>query len=153
MKRSITIAFAALLAAGLTGIEQKLELESAYVGDAYQGKSLREIPKTLREATDLMKGSKMLRAAFGDDVTHRGNGACRIVGGGLHQQCHTVRGVALVKHFLVVGRVAPGGAPDGGQQFLANRGAVSTAGASFLAHDPPGKLACRDRLAVPGPCP
>jgi len=37
------LAFAALLAAGLTGIEQKLELESAYVGDAYQGKALREV--------------------------------------------------------------------------------------------------------------
>ena len=62
------LAFAALLAAGLTGIEQKLALESAYVGDAYQGKALREVPKTLREATELMKGSKMLRATFGDDV-------------------------------------------------------------------------------------
>jgi glutamine synthetase len=29
---------------------------------------LREIPKTLREATDTLRGSKMLRAAFGDAV-------------------------------------------------------------------------------------
>ena len=62
------LAFAALLAAGLAGIEQKLPLEAAYSGDAYLGKDLREVPKTLREATELMKGSKMLRAAFGDDV-------------------------------------------------------------------------------------
>jgi glutamine synthetase len=62
------LAFAALLAAGLAGVEQKLELEGAYVGDAYRGKALREVPKTLREATELMDGSKMLRAAFGDDV-------------------------------------------------------------------------------------
>ena len=62
------LAFAALLAAGLAGVEQKLELEGAYVGDAYQGKALREVPKTLREATDLMDGSKMLRDAFGDNV-------------------------------------------------------------------------------------
>jgi glutamine synthetase len=62
------LAFAALLAAGLAGIEQKLELEAPFVGDAYQGKRLREVPKTLREATDLMAKSKMLRAAFGDDV-------------------------------------------------------------------------------------
>ena len=40
----------------------------AFVGDAYQGKSLREVPKTLREATELMKSSKMLRQAFGDEV-------------------------------------------------------------------------------------
>ena len=46
------LAFAALIAAGLAGIEQKLELEPAYVGDAYLGKSLREVPKTLREATE-----------------------------------------------------------------------------------------------------
>jgi len=62
------LAFAALIAAGLAGIEQKLELEAPFVGDAYQGKALTEVPKTLREATELMRGSKMLRAAFGDDV-------------------------------------------------------------------------------------
>jgi Glutamine synthetase len=45
-----------------------MELESAYVGDAYQDKALREVPKTLREATELMRNSKMLRAAFGDEV-------------------------------------------------------------------------------------
>ncbi len=62
------LAFAALLAAGIAGIEQKLELEPPYVGDAYYGKRLREIPKTLREATEAMDKSKMLRAAFGDAV-------------------------------------------------------------------------------------
>jgi glutamine synthetase len=62
------LAFAALIAAGLAGIEQKLDLEAPYVGDAYQGKALPEVPKTLREATDLMRGSKMLRAAFGEEV-------------------------------------------------------------------------------------
>jgi glutamine synthetase len=62
------LAFAALLAAGLAGIEQNLTLEPAYVGDAYQDKALREVPKTLREATELMKSSKMLRQAFGDGV-------------------------------------------------------------------------------------
>ncbi len=62
------LAFAALIAAGLAGIDEKLELEAPYVGDAYLGKRLREVPKTLREATALMAKSKMLRAAFGDDV-------------------------------------------------------------------------------------
>jgi len=62
------LAFAALLAAGLAGIEQKLELEAPFVGDAYVGKKLREVPKTLREATETMAKSKMLRAAFGDAV-------------------------------------------------------------------------------------
>ncbi|MEJ8572458.1 glutamine synthetase family protein [Microbaculum marinum] len=62
------LAFAALLAAGLAGIEQELELEPAFEGDAYHGKKLRDIPGTLREATELMDKSKMLRAAFGDQV-------------------------------------------------------------------------------------
>ncbi|HVY21520.1 MAG TPA: glutamine synthetase family protein [Bauldia sp.] len=62
------LAYAALLAAGLAGIEEKLELEAPYVGDAYLGKRLREVPKTLREATTLMDKSKMLRSAFGDAV-------------------------------------------------------------------------------------
>jgi glutamine synthetase len=62
------LAFAALIAAGLAGIEEKLELEAPHVGDAYVGKRLREVPKTLREATALMAKSKMLRTAFGDAV-------------------------------------------------------------------------------------
>jgi glutamine synthetase len=63
------LAFAALLAAGLDGIEKKLKLEPAFSGDAYDtSKKLREIPKTLREATALLDGSKMLRAALGDEV-------------------------------------------------------------------------------------
>ncbi len=62
------LAFAALIAAGLAGIEQKLELEAPFVGDAYAGRKLREIPKTLREATETLRKSKMLRQAFGDQV-------------------------------------------------------------------------------------
>ena len=62
------LAFAALIAAGLAGVEQEMELEALYSGDAYQGQDLREVPKTLREATELMRNSKMLRAAFGDEV-------------------------------------------------------------------------------------
>ena len=62
------LAFAALIAAGLAGIEQKLDLEAPYAGDAYRGETLPEVPKTLREATELMRGSAMLRAAFGDEV-------------------------------------------------------------------------------------
>jgi len=62
------LACAGLLAAGLAGIEQKLELEPASAGDIYHAKRVREIPKTLGEAADLANRSKMLRAAFGDDV-------------------------------------------------------------------------------------
>jgi len=63
------LAMAALLAAGLDGIEQRLELEPAMTGDVYSaGKSVREIPKTLGAAMDLMNRSAFLRAAFGDAV-------------------------------------------------------------------------------------
>jgi glutamine synthetase len=62
------LACAALLAAGLDGIERKLPLEPEMKGDMYHTKGIREIPHTLREAADLMNGSAMLRAAFGDDV-------------------------------------------------------------------------------------
>ena len=43
------LAMAALLAAGIDGIEKKMELEAPFVGDAYGGKDIREIPKTLRD--------------------------------------------------------------------------------------------------------
>jgi len=62
------LAYAALLAAGIAGIEQKLTLEAPFTGDAYSGEKLREVPKTLREALAALRGSKMLRVAMGDDV-------------------------------------------------------------------------------------
>ncbi|WP_368517187.1 glutamine synthetase family protein, partial [Rhizobium sp.] len=62
------LAFAALIAAGIDGIENKLELEAPFVGDAYGAREVREIPRTLRDATTALATSKMLRAAFGDDV-------------------------------------------------------------------------------------
>ncbi len=62
------LACAALLAAGLAGVEQKLELEPEMKGDMYHTAGIREIPKTLREAADLLQGSAMLRGALGDDV-------------------------------------------------------------------------------------
>ena len=62
------LAFAGLIAAGLAGIENELNLDDAYQGDAYADDGLAEIPKTLREATELADGSEFLRAALGNDV-------------------------------------------------------------------------------------
>src|SRR5690606_31429556 len=62
------LAFAGLLAAGLKGIEDKLELEPAFSGDAYVGKKLREVPKTLRDAIAALRRSKMLKEAMGEQV-------------------------------------------------------------------------------------
>ncbi len=62
------LAFAALVASGLRGIDEKLELEAPYAGDAYAGKRLREVPKTLRDATEQLRKSKLLKEAFGEAV-------------------------------------------------------------------------------------
>jgi glutamine synthetase len=63
------LAFAALIAVGLEGIEKKMKLEPVFSGDAYDTKrKAREIPKTLREAIELLDGSRLLRGAMGDDV-------------------------------------------------------------------------------------
>jgi glutamine synthetase len=62
------LAFAALIAAGLKGIEENLPLGAPFAGDAYAGTALPEIPKTLREATACLAESELLRQAFGDAV-------------------------------------------------------------------------------------
>ncbi len=58
---------AAMLAAGMKGIEEALPLEPAFTGDAYAG-SQAHIPRTLRDARDALLGSDMLRAAMGTEV-------------------------------------------------------------------------------------
>lgn len=62
------LAQAAMLAAGIKGIEEKLELPSAFSGDAYEDTTSAHIPRNLRDAKDALNGSDMLRAAMGDDV-------------------------------------------------------------------------------------
>jgi glutamine synthetase len=62
------LAYSALIAAGIDGIERELELEPEFRGDAYGSRRAREIPKTLRNATEALRRSAMLRAALGDDV-------------------------------------------------------------------------------------
>jgi len=62
------VACAALLAAGLAGIDEKLELEPALSGDLYEAGKSRPLPTNLRDAADLMDQSVMLRASLGDEV-------------------------------------------------------------------------------------
>jgi glutamine synthetase len=61
------LAFAALLAAGLYGIENKLELAPGLEGNAYESDAER-FPHSLREAIDALESGTMARAALGDDV-------------------------------------------------------------------------------------
>ncbi|WP_117192465.1 glutamine synthetase family protein [Rhizobium terrae] len=62
------LAMAALIAAGIDGIEKKMALQPAFVGDAYVTSGISEIPKTLRDATARLNDSKFLRSVFGEDV-------------------------------------------------------------------------------------
>jgi glutamine synthetase len=57
----------AMMAGGLHGIEQELELEPPLVGNAYTS-GRPEVPKTMREARDAFYASKVARAALGDEV-------------------------------------------------------------------------------------
>ncbi len=59
---------AAMLAAGLKGIEDKLKLQDAFKGDAYQNDETAHIPRTLRDARECLMQSAMLKEAFGEDV-------------------------------------------------------------------------------------
>ncbi|MFF8386695.1 glutamine synthetase family protein [Streptomyces kanasensis] len=61
------LAVAALVAAGIHGIEQRLELPDPCTGNAYAGDH-DHVPTTLREAAELWEGSALARAAFGEDV-------------------------------------------------------------------------------------
>ncbi len=64
------LAFAALIASGLQGIDEQLELDEPFVGDAYSAVKLKEIPYTLREAAQALKNSSFLKEAFGDAVVN-----------------------------------------------------------------------------------
>ncbi|MGW8800257.1 glutamine synthetase family protein [Streptomyces sp. NPDC055775] len=61
------LAVAGLIAAGLHGIEQKLELPEPCEGNAYTA-AYDHVPTTLREAAGLWEKSDLAKAAFGDDV-------------------------------------------------------------------------------------
>ena len=62
------LAFAATIAAGLAGVEEKLDCGEAYKGNAYVDEKLPALPESLKEAADLLEKSDMARAAFGDSV-------------------------------------------------------------------------------------
>jgi glutamine synthetase len=71
------LAVAALVAAGLHGIENALPLSPAYAGNAYQSQGAR-VPTTLREAAELFAGSKVAEAAFGAEVVDHYTNAARV---------------------------------------------------------------------------
>jgi glutamine synthetase len=70
------LAVAAMLAAGLDGVERELPLEPAFLGNAYLDADRARVPATLRESAALWTDSALARRAFGDDVVeHYANNA------------------------------------------------------------------------------
>ncbi|MFE9423935.1 glutamine synthetase family protein [Kitasatospora sp. NPDC006697] len=61
------LAVAALIAAGLHGVEQQLELEPEFIGNAYASDAPR-VPATLRDAVAAFAASEAAALAFGKDV-------------------------------------------------------------------------------------
>ena len=61
------LALAAMMAGGLYGIENELELEPEQAGNAYASDKPK-VPTTLREARDAWAGSAIAREVFGDEV-------------------------------------------------------------------------------------
>ncbi|WP_328815293.1 glutamine synthetase family protein [Nonomuraea cypriaca] len=69
------LAVAALVTAGLHGIDAELSLGGAFEGNAYDS-GAETVPHTLRDALALFEGSKLARESFGDDVVeHYANNA------------------------------------------------------------------------------
>ena len=62
------LAQAAMLAAGIKGIEDRMELAPPTKGDVYEDAKAQDIPQTLRAATETLRNSAFLREAMGDDV-------------------------------------------------------------------------------------
>ena len=71
------LAVAAMIAAGLHGVDRELPLEEAFGGNAYAAEGSR-VPSTLRDALDLWLKSELAREAFGNDVVEHYANAARV---------------------------------------------------------------------------
>lgn len=62
------LAFAASLASGMAGIENKIDPPDIFVGDIYAAKHLPQVPRSLPEANALFSQSAFARKVFGEEV-------------------------------------------------------------------------------------
>jgi glutamine synthetase len=62
------LSYAALLAAGLDGIQNQIEPPPIFTGDIYSMAHVPHVPRTLRDAIDAFERSSFVRRAFGDFV-------------------------------------------------------------------------------------
>jgi glutamine synthetase len=72
------MAISALIAGALYGLDNNLELEPVFTGNAYQDETATRVPSTLREALALWEGSQVAREAFGEDVVEHYAHAARV---------------------------------------------------------------------------
>lgn len=72
------IAFAATIAAGLDGIENRIDPGDAFQGDAYKAETLPCVPNTLSDAIEALEASSFARHALGDDVVDHYLHAARV---------------------------------------------------------------------------
>jgi glutamine synthetase len=71
------LAVAALIAAGLHGVDNELELEPEFTGNAYNSDKP-TVPRTLRAAAAALADSEVARTAFGDEVVEHYLNAARV---------------------------------------------------------------------------
>ncbi len=62
------LVYAATIASGLAGIEQRIEPPPPVDGDGYRATQVPELPATLEVAVDVFEASEMARRTFGDAV-------------------------------------------------------------------------------------
>jgi glutamine synthetase len=62
------LGYAALLAAGLDGIEKQIDPGPELKGNAYEAAEAEPFPSSLREALELWEGSEFVKSTFGEQV-------------------------------------------------------------------------------------
>jgi glutamine synthetase len=62
------LAFAASLASGVDGLENKIEPPDIFEGDIYSAEQIPKVPQTLQEATKLFSESEFTKTTFGKEV-------------------------------------------------------------------------------------
>ena len=72
------LTYAAILAAGLNGIERGIEPPAEYRGNGYTATGVSRVPRTLFEAIEVFETSFLARDAFGEDVVAHYLNAARV---------------------------------------------------------------------------
>ena len=72
------LAIAAMLAAGIHGMDRNLALEEALIGDAYAATGKPSFPKSLQEARELFADSEIALEAFGEEIVDHNLNVARV---------------------------------------------------------------------------